>query len=102
MLQIREIVEAGALTLTEEDLALDALESWQPNQSRRKKAVPLRLAATSDAGLPMLAAPGSQLGRAGAELSVEQRQAEYDGTISRISRGAHRDPMGYGGMPLVV
>lgn len=88
-----EAVEAEVLMLTEEGLPRDVLEVWQPHQSRRKKAVPARLAAMQDAGLPTLAARGLQVDRAGAELSLSQWRSEYEATAARISRGVHRDPM---------
>ncbi len=74
------------IVITDDDLPVhETLELWQPHQSRRKRAVPQRLAAMAASGLPVTAYTGVHFDRF-TTGSVD------DGTMVRIERGANRDP----------
>ena len=76
-------VEAGAVTITEDELDIEVLELWQPHQSRRKLATPGRLAAMADAGLPTVDFVG---------FGLEALPGEVDeGTAVRIAERRHAD-----------
>ncbi len=80
-------VAAGAVTITDDGLPVDAtLESWQPHQSRRKAAVASRLRAMAELGLPVLRTPGLRLAAAEMRLTAEQRASEQAGARRRLER----------------
>lgn len=79
-------VDVGALVLSDDNLPVhETLETWQPHQSRRKKAVPQRLAAMATAGLPSTTYRGVHLD----EFTTGEVDA---GTAVRISNRANGDP----------
>lgn len=88
---LEEAIAAGVITIVESDLPVDILQDWQPHQSRRKRAIKARLSAMSASGLPALVATGFHLDEADADLTDEQRQAEFAGAIDRIRSGSNRD-----------
>ncbi len=79
-------ISEGAVVITDDDLPVaETLELWQPHQSRRKRAVPQRLAAMRAAGLPVTTYSGVHLD----EFSTGEVD---EGTAVRIARGANTDP----------
>ncbi|MDY7099721.1 MAG: Coenzyme F420 hydrogenase/dehydrogenase, beta subunit C-terminal domain [Actinomycetota bacterium] len=82
-----DLLDADALTITEDGLDVaTTLESWQPHQSRRRRAVAGRVAAMAAAGV---ATPRY----AGFRLDALGDPSPDEGTLVRIARGAHRDPV---------
>lgn len=83
----------GAIEIDMDDLPIDeTLEDWQPHQSRRKAAVPSRLRAMVNEGLPLLETPGLRMEQAEARLTDEQKRIECEGTQLRIKRGVNGQP----------
>ncbi len=81
----------GALVLVDDGLPVaETLESWQPHQSRRKAAVPARLRAMAEAGLPVLEAPGLRLEEAEARLDAADRRRELEGARRRLASDGRR------------
>lgn len=79
-------VSSGSLVITDDNLPVaETLELWQPHQSRRKRAVPQRLAAMAEAGLPTTTYTGVHVD--------EFVTGEVDeGTAVRIARRSNADP----------
>jgi len=88
---LRRAVEAGALTL-QRDMSFRDFDAVQPHQVRKKQAILARLAAMSEAGVPVPEYPGLRIAAVAATASEEFQTENYEGMRRRLAERRPAEP----------